>query len=205
VFWAALAPRTSNTGRLRWSCSSIWSTPSPPRRLPPTWPMSDAFPGVRAVATPAVAESMRRWRPRTEGRYRRLARGRVDHAGQLLRHRPQPPGELLVVCGPGVLDLDRPAATTAGPVGAEVVAAGHLRAPRALPGLASGDVRGQGRPARGLGTPQPMAGTPAKPSRRLYATVSVVEAVREDRCQALALAPRYDSLCNWHPMGCLQV
>jgi len=29
--------------------------------------------------------------------------------------------------------------------------------------------------------------------------VSVVEAVREDRCQALALAPRYDSLCNWHP------
>jgi hypothetical protein len=35
--------------------------------------------------------------------------------------------------------------------------------------------------------------------------VSVVEAVREDRCQALALAPRYDSLCNWHPMGCLQV
>jgi len=32
-----------------------------------------------------------------------------------------------------------------------------------------------------------------------------VEAVREDRCQALALAPRYDSLCNWHPMGCLQV
>jgi hypothetical protein len=26
------------------------------------------------------------------------------------------------------------------------------------------------------------------------ASVSVVEAVREDRCQALALAPRYDSL-----------
>jgi hypothetical protein len=30
--------------------------------------------------------------------------------------------------------------------------------------------------------------------------VSVVEAVREDRCQALALAPRYDSWCNWRPM-----
>jgi hypothetical protein len=29
--------------------------------------------------------------------------------------------------------------------------------------------------------------------------VSVVEAVREDRCQALALALRHDSLCNWHP------
>ena len=33
--------------------------------------------------------------------------------------------------------------------------------------------------------------------------MSVVEAVGEDRCQALALAlalaPRYDSLCNWHP------
>jgi hypothetical protein len=33
------------------------------------------------------------------------------------------------------------------------------------------------------------------------ATVSVVEAVREDRCQALALALRHDSLCNWHPGG----
>jgi hypothetical protein len=29
--------------------------------------------------------------------------------------------------------------------------------------------------------------------------MSVVEAVREDRCQALALALRHDSLCNWHP------
>jgi hypothetical protein len=35
--------------------------------------------------------------------------------------------------------------------------------------------------------------------------VSVVEAVREDCRQALALAPRYDSLCNWHPLGCLQL
>jgi hypothetical protein len=33
----------------------------------------------------------------------------------------------------------------------------------------------------------------------LCATVSVVEAVREDRCQALMPAPRHDSLCNWHP------
>jgi hypothetical protein len=41
--------------------------------------------------------------------------------------------------------------------------------------------------------------------KRLCATVSVVEAVREDRCQALALAPRHDWLCNWQPMGCLQV
>jgi hypothetical protein len=47
---------------------------------------------------------------------------------------------------------------------------------------------------------------PAAASRRvLSATVSVVEAVREDRCQASMLAPRYDSFCNWHPMGCLQV
>lgn len=32
---AQRAPRTRNTGRLRWSCSSIWSTSSPPRRSPP--------------------------------------------------------------------------------------------------------------------------------------------------------------------------
>jgi hypothetical protein len=37
------------------------------------------------------------------------------------------------------------------------------------------------------------------PRRGLCATVSVVEAVREDRFQALMPAPRYDSLCNWHP------
>ena len=37
------------------------------------------------------------------------------------------------------------------------------------------------------------------------APVSVVEAVREDRCQALMPAPRYDSLCNWRPMGCLEL
>jgi hypothetical protein len=29
MFWAALAPRTTNTGRLRSSCSSFWSTSSP--------------------------------------------------------------------------------------------------------------------------------------------------------------------------------
>lgn len=32
---AQRAPRTRNTGRLRWSCSSIWSTSSPPRSSPP--------------------------------------------------------------------------------------------------------------------------------------------------------------------------
>jgi Winged helix-turn helix len=36
---------------------------------------------------------------------------------------------------------------------------------------------------------------------RIKQTVSVVEAVGEDCRQALALAPRYDSLCNWHPGG----
>src|SRR5829696_5792957 len=36
---------------------------------------------------------------------------------------------------------------------------------------------------------------------QLCAIVSVVGAVGEDRCQALMPAPRYDSLCNWHPGG----
>jgi hypothetical protein len=35
--------------------------------------------------------------------------------------------------------------------------------------------------------------------------VSVVGAVREDRCQALMLASRHDSLCNWHPLGWLEL
>jgi hypothetical protein len=35
--------------------------------------------------------------------------------------------------------------------------------------------------------------------------VSVVEAVREGRCQAVVLALRHDSLCIWRPLGCLQL
>jgi hypothetical protein len=54
------------------------------------------------------------------------------------------------------------------------------------------------------GTSSPTAASPS--ARAVCETVSVVEAVREDRCQALMPVPRYDSLCNWHPsVGCLQV